>query len=394
MPQFDYKKARDAGITDQQIFGHLQEQKSKGINVTLDRNEVESYGKPQDTSFAKRTGKAVVGFLGKGAEFPARLGATIGTAAANSPLGAIPRLLTSQRLPETVKTEFQKPSVLSPGGTAPFQSLPEAGVSALRTGEVLTTPAFGVGKSFLGRTLITGGLGATAGLRQGLEEQKTGRELAGEVGMGAAVSQVARVITAPLLIFRNLGLASSQIDAAVKAAKGKKVDISKTASAVDKYIEEAKKSLAPEALAAARKLEAFRDKVAKAGQQAVGAALETKTALQKAASRYYDKEVIPALKAAEKAVAYEIRIATEKAAPGIITPFRRLQRAHKVADIVEEVAKRIPGFSVLGLKKTISEGTRAALQSRTLRKAATFVSPAIPATLRRLGTDFLTQPED
>lgn len=40
---FDYKKAREAGVDDTKIFRYLSEQKAKGVNIVVDKNDIASY---------------------------------------------------------------------------------------------------------------------------------------------------------------------------------------------------------------------------------------------------------------------------------------------------------------------------------------------------------------
>lgn len=51
---FDYTKARDAGLSDEQIFSHLQEQKNQGINIKIDEKEISNYNNPSSSQVTNK----------------------------------------------------------------------------------------------------------------------------------------------------------------------------------------------------------------------------------------------------------------------------------------------------------------------------------------------------
>ena len=101
-----------------------------------------------------------------------------------------------------------------------------------------------------------------------------------------------------------------------KAFGGKKViDLSKAAKEVDAFITQARAAKTLEGNAAAKKLAQYKQLLERSAKLSLKGGLETKRALQRSAARYYDKEIVPAMKAAQKAVARNLRLQTEKAAP-------------------------------------------------------------------------------
>lgn len=401
---FDYKKALEAEATEDQVIQYLNQTRNynteAAIQAGASKGQIIEYlsttQKPQPVAPAIKKPnlleKAVTGigkFLTPPVEFAERSGTTIGESPVGkaligaSPLGQFFRTIKPAlpSIPQEVKTAFEAPSAISPGGAKAFKTPKEAIVSGLKAAEVLTTPAFGAGKTFLARTAITAGLGALAGTTRGLEEEST--NIAKEIGKGVLTSQIARAVVAPILLLRNLGLANEQLTAIQKAFGGKKViDLSKAAKEVDAFITQARAAKTLEGNAAAKKLAQYKQLLERSAKLSLKGGLETKRALQRSAARYYDKEIVPAMKAAQKAVARNLRLQTEKAAPEIVPIMRRLSGAKGAGDLARFIVGKVPFASVSGLRNRAGEIVEFAL-SNALRKTAGKVPQVIPTIVQK-----------